>query len=788
MRMPWLSSGAGIGSGGRGWWRRCAVATPATLVAAAVGWVAPVGAQAATPAVVGAPPSASFQVAGDRTLDWVVPDRVHAIDVTVVGASGRGQSDTGLELYGFGAKLTGRVAVTPGETLRLYGATAGGWGVAGTGYIAGGRGAGAGQNGGGGGGAAAVVRRRPTGDVPLVVAGGGGGRGGDSSTGCGDGAGGAAGTNGGRGSDGDPVPPCAGVVSALGGAASGVQGAGNPGGAGGEGASQLAGGGGGGGGGWPQSGLGGEGGMCATGGTKCSGGGGGGAGGSYVDAAVTGATVGTSVYGGSGGVEVKYTQLYDTSVVVSGPSTVTYGQPVDVAVTVSSQAGQTHPAGTVSVTGAAASVTAQQVDTSGKANFANVPVAVGTNTLTFTFTPDSPWYEPSSGKATVGVQKAGTSITDLGSTVVVPGSPVQVWGRVAPVPPEGAGTMPVPTGRVSWPDGAGGQSSAVLDGEGNFSATIPWSLGKHTVTITYSGDGNYGASSTGADSPVIDMEKTPSAFLDVTSTTPQWGEPVTVSGWLVTSQTLAKPVAAPRAQGQWPVPTGTVKISDGATWSTTATVDQDGYFEAELPWTHGTHKVKFSYAGDDLFLPAADVTVTVTMTRATPSVSLTATPTTVMPGSPVTTTVTVTAPPLDPPELLTSRGALAAQAALSVGPTPTGTVQIAVDGTLVGRPVPVDADGQASIPVTDLVPGVRNLTAVYSGDDLYAGATSGAVAITVTAPPAPPAPPRAPGPNSLAYTGVQGSTLTLTGFLAALAILLGVGLIVAAERRARHTG
>ena len=87
--------------------------------------------------------------------------------------------------------------------------------------------------------------------------------------------------------------------------------------------------------------------------------------------------------------------------------------------------------------------------------------------------------------------------------------------------------------------------------------------------------------------------------------------------------------------------------------------------------------------------------MTVTMTRATPSVSLTATPTTVMPGSPVTTTVTVTAPPLDPPELLTSRGALAAQAALSVGPTPTGTVQIAVDGTLVGRPVPVDADGQA---------------------------------------------------------------------------------------------
>lgn len=125
---------------------------------------------------------------------WTVPSGVEAISVTLTGAQGgRGaDDDPGVGAAGgAGGRVTGRLAVTPGEVLTFHLGSAGSsgsfasntgggaGGVTAGGLYAGGRGGNAGGNGssgggGGGGGAAAMLRD----GTVLAVAGGAGGGGG----------------------------------------------------------------------------------------------------------------------------------------------------------------------------------------------------------------------------------------------------------------------------------------------------------------------------------------------------------------------------------------------------------------------------------------------------------------------------------------------------------------------------------------------------------------------------------------------------------------------------------
>ena len=112
---------------------------------------------------------------------WIVPQCVTSIQVVAAGAKGGGA------VGGNGARITATIAVTPGQTLRIYvggqgscGNNSGGWNGGGTGYAS--NPANATYNSCGGGGAtdlriggAALANR-------VIVAGGGGGKGGGSTT------------------------------------------------------------------------------------------------------------------------------------------------------------------------------------------------------------------------------------------------------------------------------------------------------------------------------------------------------------------------------------------------------------------------------------------------------------------------------------------------------------------------------------------------------------------------------------------------------------------------------
>ena len=153
----------------------------------------------ATCSVVDTSTTPSGSIAGTTSgTSWTVPAGVYSASVTAIGAGGGGggcDSHAGYNGYA-GDKITGTIAVTPGQVYTLYSGTAGAGGgsdqgsapggAGGTGYASGGAGSAAGPSpysgGGGGGGAAAVLLLAST---PILVAagGGGGGGGGNGSTG-----------------------------------------------------------------------------------------------------------------------------------------------------------------------------------------------------------------------------------------------------------------------------------------------------------------------------------------------------------------------------------------------------------------------------------------------------------------------------------------------------------------------------------------------------------------------------------------------------------------------------
>jgi hypothetical protein len=146
----------------------------------------------------------------------------------------------------------------------------------------------------------------------------------------------------------------------------------------------------------------------------------------------------------------------------------------------------------------------------------------------------------------------------------------------------------------------------------------------------------------------------------------------------------------------------------------TLTLNPDGSF---------TYDPAAGYTGTDTFTyqdsdgtdtsNVATVTLTVSALQTTTTVTSSANP--ASPGQPVTFTATVA--PVSP-----------------AGGAPTGTVQFVVDGTNLGAPVPLAADGTAqSGSLSSLSPGPHTVTAVYSGDAHFDTST-GTVAQSVSPP------------------------------------------------------
>jgi subtilase family serine protease len=170
-------------------------------------------------------------------------------------------------------------------------------------------------------------------------------------------------------------------------------------------------------------------------------------------------------------------------------------------------------------------------------------------------------------------------------------------------------------------------------------------------------------------------------------------------------------------------PTGTVIFSDAASSGTVSSgslnLNRKGLAEWIPPngFPAGTHSVGGTYSGDASFNTSSSASpITFTITKAAPTINISANPTTIGLGSATTFTALV----------------IASSTALP----PTGTVTFNLGNTVLGSaslgPDPFNSHvGQTTLSVTTLPLGTDSVTATYNGDSNVLPGTSSALNIVV---------------------------------------------------------
>jgi hypothetical protein len=265
---------------------------------------------------------------------------------------------------------------------------------------------------------------------------------------------------------------------------------------------------------------------------------------------------------------------------------------------------------------------------------------------------------------------------------------VTLTANVAPA----ASGQPTPTGTVQFfVDNDPVGDPVTLDGVAVDSAII-LDAGTHTVTASYlgapdfTGSASNGVTQTVAHAPLV---------VTANNATRGVGEPnpgfsATISGFVLNQ--------------------GTADLGGKLTFTTTATAASPAGTYPIVPGGLVSNNYAITYSAGTLTVtPANASNVGVTITTAP----------TALPhayGTPLAFTATVAD---------TSPGA----------PTPTGTVQFAIDGVAVGSPVMLVDGAATSVPIATLVPGTHMISASYSGDANFPA--HGAVNISVVIAPTP---------------------------------------------------
>jgi len=393
---------------------------------------------------------------------------------------------------------------------------------------------------------------------------------------------------------------------------------------------------------------------------------------------ITAVYSGDSTYGGATSSTVTIVSSLATSSVAltTSPASVT---PLTTVTLTAALTGPT--TGTVEFYDGATKV-GQATAAAGAAVMTLSGLTVGSHSFTAKFVADSSYAGSTSPAKAVTVTKVAT-VTTLSSNV----SSVSTLGQVtftAKVTPAGG------TGNVEFREGATVLGTkAVTASQNEVTLTVSGLAGgSHSVTAVYVGDGSY---ATSTSSPVTVTVNKASATLTLTADATEREA--------IGSSVLTAHLSDTGA-------TGTVEFREGATVLGQATVSGGTATLTVGDLETGTHTISAVYAGDDKYLGSTSPVLDVTVTPSAATVVLSASDASI-----------------------TDAGAVDLMVSLRSGAT--GTVEILDGGTSLAT-VPVSG-GAATFTATGLAVGSHSITAVYSGDEHYAQATSEAVVVTVTA-------------------------------------------------------
>jgi hypothetical protein len=378
-----------------------------------------------------------------------------------------------------------------------------------------------------------------------------------------------------------------------------------------------------------------------------------------------------------------------TTTLASSLNPSTYGQGVTLTATVAPSSGTGTPTGTVAITDGATALGSPTL-VNGSASLTVSSLSVATHALSAVYSGDSN-YQSSNGALSQIVNKASTLASATSN--LNPAGLNQLVTYTANVTSPSANTL---TGTLTLKDGTT-TLATFSTWPSTFQISYP-AAGTHSITATYSGDGN----NLGSTSLVY---KQYVEHLPVTSTTKVTtsGTPSVVNTVVTFSATVSSTFGA--------IPNGeTVTFFDGTSQIGVGTTSAGVAFISTGSLKKGTHTITAKYAGDATF-KASSGTVKQVVSAYTTSTTLSANPASPAYGQAVTLSAVVA----------------------SAGATPpTGQVTFSSNGVVLGKAT-LAGTGTATLATTKLATGSDSLTAAYGGDAQNAKSTS---PLTVTVNPA----------------------------------------------------
>src|SRR6266576_1409632 len=312
----------------------------------------------------------------------------------------------------------------------------------------------------------------------------------------------------------------------------------------------------------------------------------------------------------------------------------------------------------------------------------------GTHSITAVYSGDANFAGSTSPPLVQTVNKTGdsTSVASSNNPSIF-GSAVTFTATVT------SSATSIPTGTVTFQDGAATLGTGMLSGGNATLATSALVGGVHSITAVYGGDANF-ANST---SPVLmqTVNKAASSTSVVSSNSASnRGAAVTFTATVTSSATGT--------------PTGTVTFQDAATTLGTGTLSGGTATFTTSGLGTGAHSIAAIYGGDANFTGSTSPILTQTIGKAVSSTAVASSNNPSIIGTAVTLTATVTSP---------VTGTLTGTVTFQDGTSALGT------GTLSG--------GAATFTTSGLTGGTHSITAVYSGDANFAGSTSPPLVQTV---------------------------------------------------------
>ena len=349
----------------------------------------------------------------------------------------------------------------------------------------------------------------------------------------------------------------------------------------------------------------------------------------------------------------------------------------------------------------------------------------GVHLITAAYSGDSSFNPSTSSPFTLNITRAQTTSALQASLPVL--SAAGTLTLIAQVSARGFGASnqlgygaAAPTGLVTFTTGTLNFSTGVLSqntypasstDSGSVAITIPASLlpvGTNVINVSYPGDTNYNPSTSPPVTVIVtgSTQVASTTTLSPLATTVSPGAPYTFTARV--SPTNPQPTSA--------LPTGTVSfVVDGQPVGVVVPLSSGSasISNSSLAVTPQLHTINAIYSGDTNYQSSISnvATLTILATAVPSTTTIAVTPATAVPvGTAVTVVASVT----------------------PASPSPTGTVQLILDGNLFGNPIPVTGVATRIPLLTNtLQSGAHVLRIFYSGDSAHQASTSSTATLTL---------------------------------------------------------